>query len=77
VDLEVALLDGWVRFWYKGEQLPLPADLQRSLIETQQRADAEARRADAEARRADELERQLAALRRQLEEERKGRRKAD
>jgi Putative restriction endonuclease len=34
IELEVALLDGWVRFWYKGELLPLPADLQRDLIET-------------------------------------------
>jgi hypothetical protein len=67
VEIEVALLDGWVRFWYKGELLPLPADLQRSLIEAQQRADAEARRADAEARRADELEQRLAVALRQLE----------
>src|SRR5262249_5099891 len=29
LDLELALLDGWVRFWYKGDLLPLPADLQR------------------------------------------------
>jgi Uma2 family endonuclease len=82
LDLEVALLDGWVRFWYKGELLPLPADLQRSLIEAQQRAEAEKRRADAEAQRADtearradaealraeDLQRQLAAALRQLEE---------
>jgi Uma2 family endonuclease len=25
--LEVALLDGWVRFWFDGELLPLPGDL--------------------------------------------------
>jgi hypothetical protein len=80
VELEAALLDDWVRFWYKGELLPLPADLQRSLIEAQQRADAEARRADAEARRADaearradELEQRLAAVQRQLEAERQRR----
>jgi len=29
--LEVALLDEWVRYWYKGKLLPLPADLQRDL----------------------------------------------
>ena len=34
LDLEVCLLDGWVRFWYKGELLPLPGDLQRELTET-------------------------------------------
>ena len=38
VDIEVALLDGWVRFWYRGELLPLPAELQRSLEEAEQRA---------------------------------------
>lgn len=25
--LEVAILDGWVRFWFEGELLPLPGDL--------------------------------------------------
>jgi hypothetical protein len=25
--LEVAILDKWVRFWFKGELLPLPGDL--------------------------------------------------
>ncbi|MBO0697656.1 MAG: Uma2 family endonuclease, partial [Zavarzinella sp.] len=31
LEIEVALRDGWVRFWYRGELLPLPADLQREL----------------------------------------------
>jgi Uma2 family endonuclease len=82
LDLEVALLDGWVRFWYQGELLPLPADLQRELDEVRQRAerekhradtegrraDTEARRADAEARRAEELHRRLEEAERQLAE---------
>jgi Uma2 family endonuclease len=58
LEMELALLDGWVRYWYKGELLPLPADLQRQL------ADAN--------RRADELQRQLADVekaRRTAEEE--------
>jgi Uma2 family endonuclease len=29
LEVEVALRDGWVRYWYQGELLPLPADLQR------------------------------------------------
>jgi hypothetical protein len=41
LDMEVALLDGWVRYWYQGELLPLPADLQRDLDEAMRRADAE------------------------------------
>jgi Uma2 family endonuclease len=29
LELELALLGGWVRYWYQGQLLPLPADLQR------------------------------------------------
>jgi Uma2 family endonuclease len=53
LDIDVALRDGWVRFWYKGKLLPLPADLQRELDEVK-------RRAVEEKRRADELQRRLA-----------------
>ncbi len=31
LEVEVALLDGWVRFWFRGKLLPLPADMQREL----------------------------------------------
>jgi hypothetical protein len=31
LDLEVALLDGWVRFWYRGELLPVPAELREQM----------------------------------------------
>jgi Uma2 family endonuclease len=27
LELEAAMLDGWVRFWFRGELLPLPAEL--------------------------------------------------
>jgi Uma2 family endonuclease len=57
LELEVALLDGWVRYWYQGELLPLPADLQRDLDDARRRADEEKRRADEEKRRADEEKR--------------------
>jgi Uma2 family endonuclease len=80
LDLEMGLLGGWVRYWYEGTLLPLPADLQRELDETRrllrettQRAEAEKQRAEAEKRRADAaqearlaLERELAELRAQL-----------
>jgi Uma2 family endonuclease len=52
LDIEVALLDEWVRFWYKGRLLPLPADMQRELDAARQ----EAERAN---RRARDLERRL------------------
>ncbi len=71
LEMEAALLDGWVRYWYQDELLPLLSDLQRDRDEArrqlrrsnrhsralQQRAEAEAQRAEAEARRA-ETERQ-------------------
>jgi Uma2 family endonuclease len=60
LEIEVALLDGWVRFWYQGELLPLPADLQRSLEEANRRAEEAERRAERQTRRADELQQRLA-----------------
>ncbi|HEY7424779.1 MAG TPA: Uma2 family endonuclease [Gemmataceae bacterium] len=61
LDMEVGLLDGWVRYWFKGELLPLPADLQRDLDE--------ARRQLAEARhRAETAEQEVARLRAELEQ---------
>lgn len=59
LDLEVALLDGWVRYWHQGELLPLPADLQRRLDEVLRIAGKEKQRADEEKQRADELQRDL------------------
>ncbi|MCI0642138.1 MAG: Uma2 family endonuclease [Gemmataceae bacterium] len=54
LNLEIGLLDGWVRYWYEGELLPLPAELQRDLVEA-------TRRADEATRRAEDIERQLRA----------------
>ena len=75
LDLSVAVLDGWVRFWYQGELLPLPAELQTKLDETRRRldaavsrADAAESRADAAESRADAAERENEQLRAQLQE---------
>jgi Uma2 family endonuclease len=58
--LEVALLEGWVRFWYEGELLLLPAALQQDREEAHERA----RRAEErEAQERREKERLLAKLR--------------
>jgi Uma2 family endonuclease len=61
LNLEMGLLGGWVRYWYKGELLDLPADLRadRDLAreqraEEKRRADQEKARADEEKRRADQ-----------------------
>jgi hypothetical protein len=60
VEMEIALLDGWVRFWYQGSLLPLPAELERA-------RDAAHQRAEKEARRAAEAEAEVERLRKQLE----------
>jgi hypothetical protein len=68
VDMELALVEGWVRYWYKGQLLALPADLVRELEQARaqlaeavrlakrekRRADRQARRAEEEARRAEQ-----------------------
>ena len=73
LDLAVGLLDGWVRYWYQGELLPLPADLlhaledtQRQLVVMTRRAEAQEQRAEAEKETRLALERELAQLRTQL-----------
>ena len=67
LELEAALLDGWVRFWFRGKLVPLPADLQRELDTANRRADDANRRADDEKQRADEAESELVKLRAELE----------
>lgn len=59
LDLEVGLLNEWVRYWYKGELLPLPGDMQRDL-------DATRRQLIVEKQRADAAEQELARLKAQL-----------
>ncbi len=67
LDVEVALLDDWVRFWYKGELLPLPADLQRDLDETRRQLRQMKRRVVEQTRRADAAEQEAQRLRAELE----------
>ena len=56
LEIEVGLLDGWVRFWHRGKLMMMPADLLRDLESTQRHL-AEANR------RAEAAERELAELR--------------
>jgi hypothetical protein len=62
LDLQVALLDGWVRFWLEGELLPLPAELQRDLLATRRQL----RQAEERARKAEEQAERLRARLREL-----------
>jgi Uma2 family endonuclease len=52
VELEVAILGGWARFWYEGRLLALPGDLEDDLVQTQARLQQEKQRADSEGLRA-------------------------
>lgn len=61
LDLEVGLLDGWVRFWHRGELLPLPADLEKDVLRERQRAEQAEERANL-------AEAELARLRALLEQ---------
>ncbi len=40
LELEVGLLDGWVRFWYRGELLPVSAELREQMRKLHQEATA-------------------------------------
>jgi Uma2 family endonuclease len=59
VEMEVALHEGWLRFWFRGELLPLPAELVRGLKEERQARMAAEQRADALAAEVERLRRQL------------------
>ncbi len=71
LDLEVGLLHGWVRYWYRGELLPLPADLQREVDEARRRADDEKRLADDEKRRAEDEKRRADDEKRRADDEKR------
>jgi Uma2 family endonuclease len=62
LELEVGLYGGWVRYWFRGELLPLPGDLQKALDDTKRQLAEMTKRADAESRRADDLAGRLAEL---------------
>jgi PAS domain-containing protein len=63
LELEVAVRGGWVRFWHRGELLPLPADLLGQLDQERQRAEQERQRAEQERQQRLAAEAELARLR--------------
>jgi Uma2 family endonuclease len=80
LEIEVELRQGWVRFWFRGKLLPLPAELQREVDEAWQVAEQERQRADRlqemlERERQERLavERELEQLRAQARQTRKRR----
>jgi len=75
LELEVALLNGWVRYWYQGQLLPLPGDLLNQLEKMQGELAARDRQIEetqrtlaARDRQIEETQRTLAARDRQIEE---------
>ncbi|MFN4261410.1 MAG: Uma2 family endonuclease [Gemmataceae bacterium] len=68
LELEVALLDRWVRYWFRGELVELPGVLHQQLEQERQRAEQERQRAEQERQRA-EQERQRAEQERQRAEQ--------
>jgi hypothetical protein len=69
LDVEVALQDGWVRFWFRGQLVPLPGDLLRELESVRQQLQDALRRADEEKSRADEETGRANEERRRADEE--------
>jgi Uma2 family endonuclease len=66
LELEVALLDGWVRFWFRSELLLLPGDLLRQRDEERRRATEADQRAVAAEEEVARLRAELARSRRRL-----------
>lgn len=73
LEIEVALVGEWVRYWFRGELLPLPADLLRDLEHTRrllgherQRADEAVRLLEQERDKSASMAQELARLRAQL-----------
>jgi Uma2 family endonuclease len=62
LDLEAALLEGWVRFWFEGELLPLPAELQRDLREARRQLRQAEKRVQQAEEQADRLRARLREL---------------
>jgi hypothetical protein len=80
LELEVGLLNGWVRFWFRGELIPVPTELQQQInaLTGQIRAENEARlaaeqRASTAEQRASTAERRATASEQIAESERQAR----
>ncbi len=80
LDLEMALLEGWCRFWYQGQLLPLPGELlheldefRRRTQELEQQLQQANQRAEQANQRAEQLLHESQQARQQAEQERQSR----
>ncbi len=67
LEMEMALLDGWVRYWFRGELLPLPGELLSTVDELGRQLSEVRRQRDAEQERRMASEMETARLRAELE----------
>jgi Uma2 family endonuclease len=71
LEMEVGVLDGWVRFWYRGALLPLPAELKRELDKVRREAEQEKKRAEQEKKRAEQEKKRAEQEKKRAEQEKK------
>jgi Uma2 family endonuclease len=67
LELEVALLGGWVRYWFRGELLPLPAELQSRLEAAEATIVEQQRELEKRGRELEKRDREIEQLRAELE----------
>src|SRR5262249_35821841 len=66
LELEVALLEGWVRYWHRGDLLPLPADWQGLMNAKEEQLKAKEERLKAKDDQIHSMELEMAKLREAL-----------
>jgi hypothetical protein len=66
METEVALLDGWARFWFRGELLPVVGELRKERDRLARRAENAEQVATIAQQRAENAEQELARLRAEL-----------
>jgi len=65
--MAVSLTDGWARYWFRGEMLPLPGELLRSLDRANRETARQRQRADQAERERGEMADRLARLQAELQ----------
>jgi Uma2 family endonuclease len=71
LDLEMGLLDGWVRYWWKGTLLPITLELQAELVQVRKEVVALRREITDKDRQLADKDRHIAEMQAELERLRK------
>jgi hypothetical protein len=67
LDLQAGVLDGWMRYWYRGDLLPLPAELEGQLTDARTQLDTTRTQLDTTRTQLDTTRTQLDTTRTQLD----------